>query len=281
MFLKIKITTLIENKEDNYNKLKNEHGLSLLIESYGEKILFDTGKSGDFLDNSKDLNIDLKNLDYVILSHGHYDHSGGFKRLVKSLNPKTNLLVSEEFFLKKYKRLDDGFKFNGNSFDRDFVFENNINIEFIKEDFKKISDKIYLFKNFKVFNDFEKIEDCFYLKKDNDFIKDDFKDEVALGIDTDKGIILVLGCAHIGITNIIESVKSITNKEIFAVFGGSHLVKASKIRILETIKYLKKQNIKVLRLSHCTGDKACSELKREFKDIFKYNKTGDINDDLV
>ncbi|WP_194191222.1 MBL fold metallo-hydrolase [Clostridium chrysemydis] len=279
--MKIKITTLIENKEDNYNKLKNEHGLSLLIEAYGEKILFDTGKSGDFLDNAKDLNVDLENLGYVILSHGHYDHSGGFKRLAKSIDKKTNLLVSEEFFFKKYKKLDYGFKFNGNSFDRDFIFENNINIEFIKEDFNKISDKIYLFKNFKVLNDFEKIEDCFYLKKDNNFIRDDFKDEVALGIDTDKGIILVLGCAHIGIVNIIESVKRKTNKEIFAVFGGSHLVNASRVQILETIKYLKDKNIKILRLSHCTGDKVCSEFIREFKDRFKYNKTGDINDDLV
>lgn len=80
----VKITTLIENNSDNPS-LHSEHGLSFYIQVDNTNIIFDTGQSGKFIENADKLNIDLKQTDYVILSHGHYDHSGGFISLIKEI----------------------------------------------------------------------------------------------------------------------------------------------------------------------------------------------------
>jgi 7,8-dihydropterin-6-yl-methyl-4-(beta-D-ribofuranosyl)aminobenzene 5'-phosphate synthase len=78
-WIKMKITTLIENKNTENPELISEHGLSLFIEKNGKKILFDTGSSGIFTENARKLSIDISAVDLTIISHGHYDHGGGLK----------------------------------------------------------------------------------------------------------------------------------------------------------------------------------------------------------
>ena len=101
----MKITTLIEDKSGNKEDLYIEHGLSLYIEVDDKNILLDTGESGKFIDNAKKLDIDLKNLDYVILSHGHYDHSGGLIRLIEEINPDIKLYIGSEFFNEIWQKI--------------------------------------------------------------------------------------------------------------------------------------------------------------------------------
>lgn len=96
--MSLRITTLIENNSDENNTLISEHGLSLYIEIDEIKILFDTGQSGDFIKNADKLKIDLNNLNYVILSHGHYDHSGRFRKLVENTKNSFKLIVGNRFF---------------------------------------------------------------------------------------------------------------------------------------------------------------------------------------
>ena len=97
----LRITTLIENNQDAQKSLCYEHGLSMFIETDGKQILFDTGQTGDFLKNAKLLNKDLTALDYIIMSHGHYDHSGGFRTLVGEAGKISQLIVGDEFFKPK------------------------------------------------------------------------------------------------------------------------------------------------------------------------------------
>ena len=99
--MKLQITTLIENNQDEKKELINEHGLSLYIEVDGLNILFDTGQTGDFIKNAKILKKDLNSLDYMIISHGHYDHSGGLKELVNLLSEYPKFVVGSEFFKPK------------------------------------------------------------------------------------------------------------------------------------------------------------------------------------
>ncbi len=120
--MNFKITTLIENNPDENNFLLSEHGLSLYIETDEMKILFDTGQSGDFIENAEKLNVDLSDLKYVVLSHGHYDHSGGFRKLVDKVGNSYKLIVGEKFFNNKYKLIErDTYKYNGNSFDKEYI----------------------------------------------------------------------------------------------------------------------------------------------------------------
>ena len=105
--MKLNITTLIENNPDPNYSLRYEHGLSLLLEIEDTRILFDTGQSGDFIANACKLKKNLEKLDYVILSHGHYDHTGGVKRFLKEMNNRPHFIVGEEFFRYKYKKIGD------------------------------------------------------------------------------------------------------------------------------------------------------------------------------
>ncbi|WP_243002637.1 MBL fold metallo-hydrolase [Lachnotalea glycerini] len=94
--MEIKITTLIENNTDDKGQLLFEHGLSLYIEADGKKFLFDTGQSGDFIENANSLSKNLNELDFCIISHGHYDHSGGFVKFVNEIGKFPPLFVGEE-----------------------------------------------------------------------------------------------------------------------------------------------------------------------------------------
>lgn len=132
--MKLKITTLIENNSDNKGQLLYEHGLSLYIEADGLNILFDTGQSGDFIQNAEKLQKDLTSLNYIIISHGHYDHSGGFARLVDTMERVPKLMVGAEFFDSKYKKTGENkYKYNGNFFDEEFILQKQIPIKKLRK----------------------------------------------------------------------------------------------------------------------------------------------------
>ncbi len=274
--MKVKITTLIENHEDDQHQLKYEHGLSMLIETSRQKILFDTGVSGDFIDNAKRLNVDLSDIDYCVISHGHYDHAGGYRKYVENSEMQCPLFVGSKFFNTKYRFEKGEYSINGIDFDEKLLMEKGVPIIKISDDTTNFHPSFTIFKNFIKSNDFEEIENRFYLKDGDTYVKDDFRDEIVLGINTTKGIILVVGCSHIGIVNIIESIKKRTKLPIRAVIGGTHLNKADDNRIQKTIEYLKSLNLELLATSHCTGDKAMGMFKEAMPEVFELNNTGHI-----
>lgn len=275
--MSLKITTLIENNSDKNNILFSEHGLSLYIEINEKKILFDTGQSGDFIKNAEKLRIDLNDLDYVTLSHGHYDHTGGFRKLVEDTNKSFKLIVGNEFFNEKYKLIEgEGYKFNGNSFGEEFIRENDISIKYIDQDLFNITENIIVFSNFERENDFEILNRKFYIKENDKYALDDFSDEIVLGVKHEKGLVIILGCSHVGIVNILETIIQRTGMPIYAIVGGSHLIEADELRLNNTIDYLKEKSINIFRLSHCTGYSAVEKLESEFGNKFIYNNSGNV-----
>ena len=202
----MKIRCLIENKETPF--LLYEHGLSLLIELNNKKILFDTGKTNSFLSNAKKLNINLNDIDYVILSHAHYDHTGGVIDYIKESNYTKNIYVGYGFKDNKYSLENNEFIYKGIPFKLNEL--NNlvtVNKELV------IDENIALYSDFKENNNFEKIGDKFYIL-DKEYKRDLFIDEQVLTINTDKGLILIVGCSHAGICNIIDEIIKRTNKNI-------------------------------------------------------------------
>lgn len=275
--MSLKITTLIENNSDENNILISEHGLSLYIEIDEIKILFDTGQSGDFIKNADKLKIVLNNLDYVLLSHGHYDHSGGFRKLVEHTKNSFKLIVGNGFFNEKYKLLgSDKYKFNGNSFDEEFINVNNISTKYINQDSFNITEDVILFSNFEINTDFEMLNKKFYIKQNDEYMIDDFSDEIVLAVKTEKGLVVILGCSHVGVINILKTIIKRTGMIIYAVVGGSHLIEADELRLNNTVNFLKEKDIQVLRLSHCTGENAIRELQYECGNKFVYNNTGNV-----
>ena len=275
--MELKITTLIENNGNNDKKLKYEHGLSLYIEYDNKKILFDTGQTGDFIENANYLNKSLHDLNYLILSHGHYDHSGGVKRLLDKLNKNTNIIMGNEYFYPKYKIIENNtMKFNGNSFNEDLLINKGFIINKISNDITYLNEKIIIFHNFNRFTNYEKRNEKFFIKMQDEFIHDDFKDEIVIGIITKKGLVVIAGCSHIGIINILKTIKTRININIYAVIGGTHMIEADNDRIHKTIKDLKGLHIDYIAVSHCTGEKATEEIKKVFKDKFIINNTGNV-----
>lgn len=285
----MKITTLIENVQDDKKELKSEHGLSMFIETKDYNILFDTGKSGDFIDNAHKLNVDLKNIDILVLSHAHYDHCGGVKRLLEDYDIKPKLIVSEHFFEKsnRYYYSDGtlksdfskiiGYNDVGINFDEAYIRSKGITIDFVKNNVLKISDEIFVFSNFNKKYNIEKINENMKVKIGDKYIIDQFEDEIALGVKTSKGIVILLGCSHPGFLNMISTIGETFNEKVYAIIGGSHLVEADDSRIKKSIEYLNKLDIEMIGLSHCTGEKSVNEISKNCRGFF-YNKTGTIKE---
>ena len=269
----MKITTLIENEAGHNKELKNEFGLSLFIEDEDISLIFDTGKSGDFIFNAQKLQIPLNNTKHVVLSHSHFDHTGGIRKLVDTFNNKFTLHISKTFFEEKHRITGVIHEFLGNNFNEKYILDKGININYIDTDEFKLSKNITLFTNFKSLNNFETPTRYYFRKIYDDYILDSMEDELVLGIDTSKGLLIVCGCSHIGIANIVENIKCRTQKKIYGIIGGLHLSKASDERIEKVLNYFDECNIEFFGVSHCTGEKV-TKILRESKKNFIYNNTG-------
>ncbi len=270
--MSLKITTLIENTMGEHLALKNEHGISFYIEKDGHKLLFDTGQSGTFLENAEQLQIDLSDLEYVILSHGHYDHSGGLRSLI-NIADKFELILGEGFFNEKYGYKNGSYEFLGNNFNRKFLQEKSISYKFVNNDLNEILPGIYVITNFPRIHKDEVVNTRFKLLKDGKFISDPFNDEVLVAMDTPEGLVILLGCSHPGMKNMLDATRNLLKKPIYAVLGGTHLVEANDGSLDISMDYLNKGEMKVIGVSHCTGQKAMSNLSIS-NDRYFHNRTG-------
>ena len=118
MILKI----LIENTKPEGSELIDEHGLSIFVETEQTKFIFDCGQSGAAFNNAKLLGVDLRGIKFAVLSHSHYDHAGGFPKLL-GVAPIEKIYTGENFWLEKFSRTNDGFKYRGCGFDEKFLME--------------------------------------------------------------------------------------------------------------------------------------------------------------
>ena len=273
--MQVKITTLVENSLGEHLALRNEHGLSFLIEieTARTQILFDTGQSGNFIYNADLLNVNLAQTDKVVLSHGHYDHSGGLKAFVQTFGSKIELLVGTGFFTPKYGNNNGAWEYLGNNFNRAYLEQNRIHTTLINEDIKEIGPGVYVLTNFSRTCDFEMPNKRFYTYNGQDYEIDYFTDEVVIVLEVKAGLVVLLGCSHPGLVNILEAVRTRFHKPIHSIIGGTHLVEADTVRLERTFQYLQGLNLSSLGISHCTGEKATEYLKQT-EERFFVNSTG-------
>jgi len=271
----MKLITLIENHPGEDKSLKAEHGFSVYIEGKETFLLFDTGQSGDFVDNAQKLNVDLEKVATLVISHGHYDHANGVPRFLKTIQHRPDFIVGEGFFKQKYRtRADQSFKANGIGFEEADIIKVGSKIKTITEDTTIVNDEVVIYKNFPQTTDFETLSGQFYLKADEEFYLDEFSDEICLGLKTSEGLVLLVGCSHVGIINIVQAVSKRTTLPIIGIIGGTHLIAADEKRCDQTIQALKALPLKFLAVSHCTGDQHIEQLKEAFGERFIFNKTG-------
>lgn len=271
------IKCLTENTKSNDN-YKTEHGLSLYIESESGNILFDTGQSGLFSENAKKMDVSIEKTEMAIISHGHYDHGGGLKTFF-SINSKASVYIHKNAFGDYYSnREDDEKAYIG----LDKNMENNPQFVFI-EDTSHIKEGLIIFAGADEKYLFPRGNDDLYIMKDNEFENDAFSHEISLIIIENEKAILIAGCAHNGIVNIINKAKSIIGRELDLVIGGFHLhsrannKSESKERLKLLSEALSKNNTMYFTC-HCTGEEAYKELKNSMGNKIAYIRTGEMLD---
>lgn len=262
----LKITALAENNSEEHEDLNKEFGFSVHIENGEDKMIFDTAKAGEFLNNAQKLNIDLDETNALVLSHAHYDHCGGVLNYFDTFGAEgRTLYVKNSFFDysdNKYyhdavgQKLDftdgtPGYFYVGIDFYEKDLEERNVMIEYLDANSMRIGSNITLYGNFTPSNDSKMV-----VKKNNQYVVDAFEEEAALAIDTNEGLVIVSGCSHNGILNIVNTIEEETGKKVYAVIGGFHLLDASEEKIQNTIDRFKELDIEKIGLSHCTGPKA-------------------------
>ena len=240
------LTVLIENTTPEGSKLVAEHGLSFFVETSQTKFIFDCGHTGAAFDNAKLLGVDLSKIKIVALSHSHYDHAGGFKKLL-DFAPIEKIFTGENFWEEKFSNEI----YRGCGFDEKFLAEKNIEQK-ICRDVLKIDEDAWLVGNFKRRYDFETIPKKF-LRGDKK-IPDDFSDEIVLLLREGDGLALVTACAHSGILNIVADVRERFSLPIHSVIGGLHLTGATDERISRTLDELKLLGVKKFLPCHCSGE---------------------------
>lgn len=269
------IITLIDNQIDvskRNQSLIAQHGLSVYVETSRHKLLFDTGADQSFINNAKLLGIDLTLVDTCIISHGHYDHGGGLKAFL-ALNKTANVYIHQNAFISRRKRKGCFYKDIGLK----KSLKKHPQIQFVKGDYK-IDDSLLLFQNKS--EKFEKPKRNLSLlaKSESVYKPDSFDHELNLLIEDDKRVVLC-GCAHNGIVNIMETLKEITNQPIDIVLGGFHLSHSDldqtseKAYVDRVNKALKTYDVKAYFTCHCTGQNIYEYMKQS-NDKLHQTRTG-------
>jgi len=268
----VRITTLVENSQGEHRALKNEHGLSFYIEKDNHSILFDSGQSSNFILNAGQLRLDMTSIDHVVLSHGHYDHSGGLRSLLQ-VHSGFKLTLGQGFFEEKYAFYNGSYEYIGNNFDEAFLKASGVSCSFVDSRLTEIAEGVWVITGFSRTHEDEVINPRFVLRKNGGFEPDRFTDEVLVAVDSPEGIIILLGCSHPGMKNMIDTVRDLLDRPVYAILGGTHLVEASRESLEKSISYLADDSFKVLGVSHCTGEKAM-EILRGSNSRYFHNRTG-------
>jgi 7,8-dihydropterin-6-yl-methyl-4-(beta-D-ribofuranosyl)aminobenzene 5'-phosphate synthase len=269
----LKITTLSENTADNLGLLA-EWGLSILIESDDANILLDTGQTISVGHNAEKLGIDLHNIDKIVLSHGHIDHTGGLMDVLGLIGKKIEIIAHPDVVDAKYSGKQEEQRKNvALPFSLQQMEKLGANFKLSRKPIKLTTD-IMTTGEVPMITDFEQIEsERFFVKEDSRrWHPDELKDDLALIINTRPGLIVVLGCGHRGMINTLYHAQKLTGrKEIRMVIGGCHLINASVERVYRTIAALKELDVQKVGVSHCTGLEASGIMAQELGGRFFYN----------
>ncbi|MCR5217491.1 MBL fold metallo-hydrolase [Treponema sp.] len=277
----MKIINLVENTSGNF-ACRAVHGLSFYIQTKKHRILFDAGPDSALIENAAHLGIDLSLIDTVILSHGHYDHSGGlmeFARLNKNAVIYMQSSAGEDHFA--FDGPDKGYRYIG--IDRDILSLPQVKL--IDGDLK-IDEELSLFRIDKRTYPLPSTNKRIMLRKKEgetfSYIQDDFVHEHCLLLESEGKKIIISGCAHNGILNIMDEYqrKHKEEKAPDAVISGFHLMKKSgyteeDYKEEEEIAGLLKAWPCKFYTCHCTGEEVFERMKAVMKDQLLYVHCGD------
>lgn len=278
--LTVLIEDSIETGDESKRRLITKHGLAILVEAKVDDveayILMDTGPSSEALLNNVDvMGVNLRKIDAVLLSHGHYDHTDGLIGVLQSIGKRVPVLAHPKTFNPKFV-VKPKLRFAGPAYTLSTV-ESTGGVPLLARNPAKIADGITTTGEIQRTTNYEKVSG-FLTVEEGRFTKDSIIDDQALVINLkDKGLVVITGCAHAGVVNTtMRAQKIMKTEKVYAVLGGFHLINANDERIQATVTDLAKFNIEFLGPCHCTGEKATRKIKEAFEDKCQPLKTGDV-----
>ncbi len=269
----LRITVLSENTAA-YGFL-GEWGLCMLVEADGMMVMMDTGMGTAAVHNAQLLGVDLTRLDRIVISHGHGDHTGGLREILRRKRGEVEVIAHPSIWEPKYsRRPNERERYVGIPFPRE-------ELESLGAHFNLTTDPVELapgvWTTGEVSQDlaYEDVDPDMYIKQGEGWVKDPLRDDLALVLKTPWGLVVVPGCAHRGIVNTLHQARRVAGEEpIYAVLGGTHLFRASAERIEQTVADLLPWGIQHMGVCHCTGFRACARLADALGDVFFLNNAG-------
>lgn len=275
--MKVRATILCENSVGIPVGVVGEHGFACYLETENGNYLFDTGQGFGLIQNAMTLGKDLKAIDGVMISHGHYDHTGGLPALLK-INDGIKVYGHPEIFIRRTA------VHNGKTFDVGIPFRRCF-LEGWGADFHlntgltEVGPGVYLTGEVPRKNVFEKCDANMTAYPDDgpqrkpDLILDD----QSLIVESEKGLIVILGCAHSGMINILDFVlESMQKDRIYAVIGGTHLGFSSENQMKATLDAIDRYGIQKIGVSHCTGLENAARLYAHLPGKFFFGCVGSV-----
>ncbi len=263
----MKLTVLIDNNTLIDRYFHGEPGVSYLIQERGINILFDTGYTDTFIKNAQKMNINLRNIDFVAISHGHIDHTWGLVPLIRlygeskieNINYVKPTIIAHPHALFN-KKISDGEEIG--TIINEEKLRRHFNMNLTKEPFW-ITDKIVFLGEIERKNSFENKTPIGKYEYNKTEIDDYVIDDSALVYKSSTGLVIITGCSHAGICNIIEYAKKICNEErILDIIGGFHLLDPTEELLKYTCAYIRENNIREIHACHCTDLRSKIELSK-------------------
>lgn len=247
------VTCLVANTADLSSGLWAEHGVSFLIETADDKVLFDTGQSGDVLvHNLAVLKLDLQGLSCIVLSHGHYDHTGGLEQVL-SMTGEVEVVAHPALFDERFSIGERG-------------MEKSVGIPFgrraleTKCSFRLTTDPVEVARGIFTTGQVprgvgpEPRDPRLQVRNGEQVVVDPLLDDLSLILKTRDGLVILLGCCHAGLINTLEHVATKFSTEILAIVGGTHLANVDDGILRETVTAVKNRyGVRYAYVGHCSG----------------------------
>jgi len=251
-----------------------EHGWALHAEVDGRSLLFDTGQGFGIINNSRVLGIDLSRLDALVLSHGHYDHTSGLPDVLNAASTM-DVYGHEDCFLDRYWIEQSKSREIGIRFKKSYLQSLGARFIFVKE-FTSIFDNIYLTGEVPRVTPFEPADPHMKVRDETGaLVQDQLLDDQSMVIDTQGGLVVVLGCAHAGLINILKHITAhLPGRPIHTVIGGTHLGFAEPEQFTQTMKALDAFEVQHLGAGHCTGLENAARLFQHLGDKYFFSAVG-------
>jgi 7,8-dihydropterin-6-yl-methyl-4-(beta-D-ribofuranosyl)aminobenzene 5'-phosphate synthase len=257
---------LVDDNTSDSASFQAEHGLAFAIKGPTGQILFDTGQSGTALvHNAEQLDLDLGQMDALVFSHAHYDHTGGLEAFLQKSRPGLPLYAHPDLFRPRYAIKDGQARSIGLRIAQDDLAKHtNLNLSIEPS---QILPEVWTTGEITPRTEFEGRSSHHYIKTNKGWQPDPYRDDMALILEAQSGLIVVCGCCHAGLLNTLAHVRHMINKKIVAIVGGAHLANVDAETLEHAITILRATSsgeIPYLYLNHCTGERALAALSQAF-----------------